>query len=172
MSRPETPINWNKCDELLMAGCPGTEVAAFFGIHEETFYDRVVKKFGVAFSAYKAEKQATGEALMRMQQYNKAMGVTNKGDNTLLIFLGKQRLGQRENPNDKVAPEEVLKAFNDLMKQIDRAQSERLKVASHSEDSLAQCASIAVSQNSSNLGVANPSSISVINHACKESPFR
>lgn len=125
MSRPEIPINWDKVDELLMAGCYGTEVAAFIGMHEETFYDRVVKKYGIGFTEYAAKKKATGEALLRYQQYGKAMGLTHKGDNTLLIFLGKQRLGQRENPNDKVAPEEVMKAFNDLMKQIDKAQEER-----------------------------------------------
>lgn len=125
MSRPEIPINWDKVDELLMAGCYGTEVAAFLGMHEKTFYDRVLTKYGVNFTEYACQKKSTGDSLLRMQQYLKAMGISSKGDNTMLIFLGKQRLGQKENPNDKMAPEEVLKAFNDLMKQIDKAQESR-----------------------------------------------
>ena len=125
MSRPEIPINWEKVDELLMCGCPGTEIAAFFGMHEDTFYRRVTEKYGVGFTEYSAKKKATGQALLRLQQHQKALGITKKGDNTMLIFLGKQRLGQRENPNDQVAPEEVLKAFDDLMKQLDNTRAER-----------------------------------------------
>jgi hypothetical protein len=161
MTRPEIPINWDKVDELLMAGCPGTEVASFFGMHEETFYDRVAKKYGVAFSEYKAKKAATGEALLRMQQYTKAMGLTAKGDNTLLIFLGKVRLGQRENANEKMAPAEVLAAFSDLMKQLDAAQS-LSKRAEVLEASVAEAASAASSASSSNC----------MTQPCKESAFR
>lgn len=125
MSRPEIPINWEKVDELLMCGCPGTEIAAFFGIHENTFYHRVEQKYGCGFSEYSAKKKATGQALLRLQQHQQALGLTKKGNTTMLIFLGKQRLGQRENPNDQVAPEEVLKAFDDLMKQLDNTRAER-----------------------------------------------
>jgi hypothetical protein len=166
VSRPPIPINWDKVDELLMAGCPGTEVAAFFGMHEDTFYRRVNEKYSMGFTEYMAKKKATGEALLRMQQYNKAMGISKKGDNTLLIFLGKQRLGQRENPNDKVAPEEVMKAFNDLMKQIDKAQEERARTA-------LQNSSVAVCEESdASTGSASPVSINTLNQSCRESPFR
>lgn len=127
MSRPEIPINWDKVDELLMAGCHGTEVAAVLGINEETFYDRVVKKFNIGFSEYKAKKQSTGDSLLKLQQYGKAMGLTTKGDNTLLIYLGKVRLGQNEHPEQKVASDEIIKAYSSLMQQLSQAQASSSK---------------------------------------------
>lgn len=129
MTRPEIPINWEKVDELLMSGSPGTEIAAFFGMHEETFYNRVEKKFNTGFSVYAAEKRATGEAMLRLHQYQKAVGLTKKGDNTLLIFLGKQRLGQRDNPQEKTVSEDVMKAFELLMGQIQEAQDMKKEAA-------------------------------------------
>jgi AraC-like DNA-binding protein len=150
VTRPEIPINWNKVEELLMAGAPGTEVAAFLGMHPNTFYRRVEEKFNTSFSDYSAQKKSIGEVLLRLQQFNKALGNTQKGDNTLLIFLGKQRLGQRENPNDKVAPEEIIKAFNELMKQIDTIQAERSQQKTISQES---------SISTPSFGVNNPVSV-------------
>lgn len=105
MSRPEAKIDWEKVDELLLSGCPGTEVAAFFGIHPDTFYKRVELKYNVGFSAYLQEKKSKGEALLRAHQFDKALGKTRKGDTQLLLMLGRERLGQRQekesNDNDK-----------------------------------------------------------------------
>lgn len=47
------------------------------------------------------QKRAKGESILRAHQYAKALGLTDKGDNTLLIWLGKQRLEQRENIEKK-----------------------------------------------------------------------
>lgn len=106
MSRTEVPIDWIKADELMMAGCPGTEVAAFLGIHYRTFYRRVEQKYNVEYATYAAEKKSKGEALIRAAQYSKALGLSDKGDNTLLIWLGKTRLGQisEENKSNGNAP--------------------------------------------------------------------
>ncbi|RPH73871.1 hypothetical protein EHM76_04750, partial [bacterium] len=109
MSRPEIPIDWKIVDELLACGCPGTEVAAVLGMHNETFYDRVQKKFGIGFTEYSSKKKATGEALIRKAQYDKALGLSKKGDNTLLIWLGKQRLNQKENVTDEVVAQAITK---------------------------------------------------------------
>ena len=97
MARTEAPIDWNKVDELLEAGCPGTEVAACLGIHANTLYDRIEKKYNCNYRDYLYQKRAKGDHLIRQQQYNKALGLTDKGDNTLLIWLGKCRLKQTEN---------------------------------------------------------------------------
>lgn len=96
MSRPELFIDWKKADELMMAGCMGTEIAAYFGMHADTFYKRVELHHGMGFSAYLQEKKSKGESLLRAHQYAKALGLTDKGDNTLLIWLGKTRLNQKE----------------------------------------------------------------------------
>jgi len=92
MARSEVTIDWNKVNEFLAAGCSGCEIASEFGIHHDTLYDRTVKEFNKSFTDYSAEKRSKGDARLRLVQYQKAI----KGDNTQLIWLGKQRLGQRE----------------------------------------------------------------------------
>lgn len=95
--RPSLEINWNRVDELLEAGCLGSEIAPVFSMHPHTFYDHVEKKYGMKFSEFRQRKMAKGDSLLREVQYNKAIGKTKDGDNTLLIWLGKNRLNQREN---------------------------------------------------------------------------
>lgn len=122
MARPEVPIDWARVDELLEAGCIGTEIAAYFNLHPNTFYDRVQLKHNVGFTEYAAQKKFKGDSLLKEAQYKKAI---KKLDNTMLIWLGKQRLGQKENAGDKIIAEDVMQAFNDLMRQLDKAQEER-----------------------------------------------
>jgi hypothetical protein len=92
MSRPEKHIDWLKVDQLLMAGCNGAQIAPHFDMHQETFYDRVRDKHGIGFTEYCAIKRKQGDSLLLAKQYEKAL----KGDNTLLIWLGKTRLEQKE----------------------------------------------------------------------------
>ena len=95
-------IDWKKVDDLLLAGCHGTEIAAYIGIHPDTLYLRCKSEQGMVFSAYSQEKKAKGESILRAHQYAKAVGLTTKGDNTLLIWLGKNRLKQRENEENPI----------------------------------------------------------------------
>lgn len=122
MPRPEKLIDWQRVDELLEAGCLGTEIASFFGMHPNTFYDRVVAKYNMSFTDYSSQKRATGEALIREAQYKKAI---KKLDNSMLIWLGKQRLGQREDNSEKREPEEILQPFLEIMAQLKELQSQR-----------------------------------------------
>lgn len=105
-TRPKKIVDWAKVDELLMAGCLGTEIAAHFDMHHDTFYRKVEEQYGIGFTAYSAEKKAQGDSLLRAAQYAKALGLSDKGDNTLLIWLGKTRLGQisEENKSNGNAP--------------------------------------------------------------------
>lgn len=92
MSRPEKIINWDEVDRLLIAQCKGTEIAAHFGMHPDTLYDRCKRDHKVGFSDYSQQKQARGRALLRLQQFHQAM----RGDRGMLIWLGKNYLNQRD----------------------------------------------------------------------------
>lgn len=116
---PLKEIDWKKVDELMIAGCLGTEIAAYFGIHPDTFYKRVEKEKGMGFSAYIQEKNSKGESILRAHQYAKALGLTDKGDNTLLIWLGKTRLKQKEH-EDQIITKEVESKFDQLMTQMQK----------------------------------------------------
>lgn len=92
MSRPEKPIDWKKVDHLLMAGCKGTEICPHFDMHPNTFYSKVEEQYKVSFTEYSRIKREQGDSLLRVKQYEKAL----EKDNTMMIWLGKQRLEQRE----------------------------------------------------------------------------
>jgi len=95
--RPRAPIDWQKVDQALMAGCNGVQVAAKLGIHPETLYKSVQRDFKMGFSEYEAAKKAKGDALLCELQFDKAV----KGDTTMQIWLGKQRLGQSDKRETK-----------------------------------------------------------------------
>ncbi len=81
----------------------GTEIAPHFDMHVQTFYNKVLEQYKMCFTEYSALKRQQGDSILRAKQYEKAM----KLDNTMLIWLGKNRLGQKETlerdgvPNDK-----------------------------------------------------------------------
>lgn len=90
--RKPIAIDWNTVDKLLEAGCNGMQVAAHLGVHEDTLYHRTVSEHGVSFSTYSANCRAKGDSLLQAKQFHLAM----KGDKTMLVWLGKNRLGQRD----------------------------------------------------------------------------
>ena len=126
MSRPQAPIDWKKVDELLIAGCLGTEIAAYFSMHPNTFYDRVQLEFGIGFTEYSQQKRSKGDALLRARQYAKALS----GDNTMMVWLGKNRLNQRDGEiKEQTPPNELYLAVqHDNMKLKNRIQELETKL--------------------------------------------
>lgn len=119
----QKPINWELVDSLLMAGCTGIEVASYFDLHHERFYERVEEEYNISFTEYASQKRAKGDSLLKHAQFVKAIGKTKVGDNQLLIWLGKNRLDQRETPpEDKFSPQAV-EQFKALMTQFEMLQS-------------------------------------------------
>lgn len=90
--RPKSKIDWEKVNELLVAGCSGREIAGFIGVSEYTLYDRCESDNKLKFSQYSQGYYAKGDSLIRGKQYQLAM----KGDKTMLVWLGKNRLKQRD----------------------------------------------------------------------------
>jgi hypothetical protein len=129
MSRPEKPINWKLVDDLLIAGCLGTEIAPHFDIHPTNFYIRVEQEYGMSFTAYSAEKRQKGDSILRAKQFEKA----TKGDNTMLVWLGKNRLKQAETPVEVSIDTGTMKQFNEIMSQLNTFQA--LKMADKSINS-------------------------------------
>ena len=78
---------------MLLANCHGTEIAAHFGMAAHTFYDRCFLEKGVNFSQYSQEKKSSGDILLKKRQFFRALNAEN---DTMLIYLGKVRLGQIE----------------------------------------------------------------------------
>lgn len=120
--RPPKEIDWDLVDELLEAGCSGPEIAPHFNIHPETLYDRVADKYGMLYSHYAEVMASKGESCLRAVQYGKAIGKMDKGDNTMLVWLGKNRLKQKETPNEITVSKDTLDHFSTAMAQMRELQ--------------------------------------------------
>lgn len=90
--RPVIEIDMKVVDDLLIQGSNGVQVAAYLGIHEDTLYTRIQAEYGITFSDYTAKKRSKGDSILHAAQFKKAA----RGDNTMLVWLGKNRLGQRD----------------------------------------------------------------------------
>jgi hypothetical protein len=89
---PTKVIDWDMVDKLLIAGCNGMQVAARIGVSHDTLYVRCVNERGKIFSAYRQEKISIGDGMLHATQFSLAM----EKDRSMLIWLGKQRLNQKD----------------------------------------------------------------------------
>lgn len=111
-NRPQIPIDWNMVDKYLEADCNGVEISGVIGCSPDTLYDRCHQEKGVSFTAYSAQKRSKGDALLRAKQFTEAM----KGDRGMLVWLGKNRLGQKDEPNKKEEFNGKLMELLDILK--------------------------------------------------------
>lgn len=95
--RTPVPIDWIKVDKMLESHSDSVSIAEALNIHPDTVQDRVKKEYGMSFTEYAHSKKKLGKINIRLWQYQKA----EAGDNTMLIWLGKQWLDQREKPRDE-----------------------------------------------------------------------
>ena len=90
--RPQKEIDFNVVDNLCARFCTGEEVAAILNIDYDTLNTKIKQKTGYGFSDYFKRKSPLGRASLRRKQFEIAM----TGNTTMLIWLGKQHLGQKE----------------------------------------------------------------------------
>lgn len=124
IGRPQKIIDWSIVEKLLEAGCSGAQIAPHFNIIPDTLYTRALDHYGVPFSVIQGELCSKGDSHIKLTQYLKAIGESTAGDNTMLVWLGKQRLKQRENPTESMVPEEVVERFDEVMGQMTKIQEE------------------------------------------------
>jgi hypothetical protein len=92
MARPKKELPWDFIDDHLRAQCDGVAIASLLDMHPDTFYRAVMEKHGIGFTEYSRTKKTEGKELLRKKQFESAMG----GDKTMLVWLGKQYLEQKE----------------------------------------------------------------------------
>jgi hypothetical protein len=90
--RPKVDIDWDKVGKMLEAGCSAVGIAATIGCDEDTLRKRCPADNNCTFSEFSQQKKAKGDELLRTKQFQVAM----TGDKTMLVWLGKQRLGQAD----------------------------------------------------------------------------
>ena len=83
----------------MLIQCTGEECASILGIDYDTLNNRLKEDTGSGFSDYYAQKSAGGKVSLRRKQYQKAV---EEGNPTMLIWLGKQWLGQKDGAEEAV----------------------------------------------------------------------
>lgn len=94
--RPRLEIDWEQLDKLCAIHCTKAEIADILGVSEDTIDRRCKEEHECSFAVYYKKHQAHGKASLRRQQFKTAM----KGNPTLLVWLGKQMLGQSDAPHE------------------------------------------------------------------------
>ena len=94
MARPKKfNIKPTEVKNLAKYGCTNLEIADFYGCDES-----LLRK---SYSEYLTKGRAKGKMRLRQLQWQAA----EKGNTSMLIFLGKQMLGQMDNPEASEASE-------------------------------------------------------------------
>lgn len=92
MARPRIEIDFKQFERLCGLQCTLAEVAGFFNCSEDTIERRVLEHYGEGFADVFAKKRGAGKISLRRWQ----MQLAEKGNAAMLIFLGKNYLGQRD----------------------------------------------------------------------------
>lgn len=90
--RPPLRIDLAQVEQLCQIGCTLREVAAWFRCSEDTIQRVLKKEREQTFTEFYEQWAALGAVSLRRAQYQKATA----GDVKMLIWLGKQRLGQSD----------------------------------------------------------------------------
>lgn len=92
MGRPVIEIDWEQVEKMAHIQCTQKEICNILGISEDTILRRCQEKYGITFAEYLDQKSAGGKMSLRRKQYTTAMA----GNVTMLIWLGKQYLAQKD----------------------------------------------------------------------------
>lgn len=90
--RPRIEIDWTAFEKLCAIHCTLIEIAEWFDCSEDTIERHVKKKYKENFADVFKKKSGRGKISLRRKQFELA----NAGDRTMLIWLGKQCLGQAD----------------------------------------------------------------------------
>ncbi len=90
--RPKAELDWDEIADLLRVGVPAQSIADGLGIERTTLYNRCAADNNMTFSTWSQQQRAGGDHSLHRKQFETAM----EGDKTMLIWLGKQRLGQSD----------------------------------------------------------------------------
>jgi len=106
--RPKINIDFEDLDQLLALQCTLEEVAFFFNVSPDTIQRRVRNIKKMTFSQYFKLKSAGGQTSLRRQQFAEALN----GSVPMLIWLGKQYLGQKDKKETEITELKPIKVLD------------------------------------------------------------
>ena len=93
MARPRIEIDWDQLDKLCALQCTKDEIAEWFDCSDDTISRSIKREFKMSFADYYKKKSSRGKISLRRYQFDLA-----QRNVAMAIWLGKQYLGQRDEP--------------------------------------------------------------------------
>ena len=93
IARPKKKINQKQFENLCAIQCTQEEICNILDVTDKTLTKWCKETYNTSFSDIFQQKRDLGKASLRRQQWKLA----EKGNSTMLIWLGKQMLSQSEN---------------------------------------------------------------------------
>lgn len=109
--RPRKEFDFAVFEGLCRAQCTLAEMAGVLDVSEDTIERRVKEHYGQTFAEVYALKSSIGKVSLRRAQFRQA----EAGNVTMLVWLGKQYLGQKDESRtkhefDKLTDQELIAA--------------------------------------------------------------
>ena len=119
MPRPLKEIDAKQFEKLCGLQCTKLEICGWFDITDKTLESWCKRTYGKGFSETFEEKRAAGKISLRRAQYELAL----KGNETMLIWLGRNYLGQSEDvtvkANVALDDDGLSKSLKELGKELE-----------------------------------------------------
>jgi hypothetical protein len=90
--RPLSEIDWAYVERMCAIHCTAVEISSVLGISDDTLSRACQREHGQKLEDYIELKRQKGKASLRRKQWKMA----TYGDKTMLVWLGKQWLGQSD----------------------------------------------------------------------------
>jgi AraC-like DNA-binding protein len=116
MARPHKVINEQQFENLCAIQCTEAEICDVLGVTDKTLAAWCKRTYKMSFSEIFRIKRSKGKASLRRLQYKEA----EKGNVTMLIWLGKQWLDQAEKPlKTDTSDNEISDEVEELLKELE-----------------------------------------------------
>lgn len=116
MGRKYKEISQSQFENLCAIQCTEAEICDVLGVSDKTLAGWVKRTYKMSFSEIFRIKRSKGKASLRRLQFKEA----EKGNVTMLIWLGKQWLDQAEKPYRADAAEaEISDEVEELLSELD-----------------------------------------------------
>ena len=95
--RPKIPDpDWEEVEKMMVVQNTEEDIAYIVGMSVDTLCNRIKERYGVTFSELYQQKKRFGKDKIRKAMWNAAL----KGSIPMLIWLSKNWLGMRDNPEE------------------------------------------------------------------------
>jgi hypothetical protein len=103
IGRPKKEIDWKTLDNILQFGARLIDCSDILDLSDDVIQARIKEKFNCTFTEYRERKMSK----MRMKLLQKQYDVAMKGNVSMLIWLGKQHLNQKDKHETDIKAENI-----------------------------------------------------------------